>query len=174
MLNHAKHSLTTNGMNYFIIFSTQFKLMKITFTALLICYTTLTFGQNINEKLFKAVSNGDSTQVETLLNKGGDPNFKMKLASFEMSMLIESVQKQDFKIAKLLIEHKADVDYRDWFKTTALMYAANSGNTQIVKLLIAYHADPNAKDEQGNSVLSAAKESKNAEVIKLIGDLQKK
>lgn len=147
--------------------------MKLIITLLLTFSTAIVFGQSTNEKLFKAVLNRDSINVELLLDKGGNPNFKMKQGAFEMSMLITAVQNQDYKTTKLLLEHKAEVDFKDWFKTTALMYAVNKGNKPIVELLIANGADPNAKDEQGNSVLSAAKESKNEEVIKLIERLQK-
>jgi ankyrin repeat protein len=131
------------------------------------------FGQTKNEQLFQAVMKNDSSKVEAYLNDGADPNFKIKKGFFEMDMLIWAVQHQDTKIITLLVEHKAEVDWRDAFKTTALMYAANTGNKTIVDFLIAHGADPNAKDEQGNSVLSAAKESKNEEVIKLIESLQK-
>ena len=148
--------------------------MKAIVTLFMIFSTSVVLGQTINEKLFQAVSDKDSVKVEILLNNGGDPNFKRKSGDFEMSMLIFAVQKQDLKITKLLIEHKAEVDFKDWFKTTALMYAANTGNKSIVELLIANGANPNSKDDQGNSVLSAAKESKNEDVIKLIERLQKK
>jgi ankyrin repeat protein len=142
--------------------------MKLIITIALVFSSILTFAQNNNESLYKAVMNSDSLMVKELLNKGADANYKMKTGQFEMSMLIWAVQKQNFSITKLLIEHKAEVDWRDWFKTTALMYAANSGNKPIVQLLIAHGADVNASDGQGNSVLSAAQESKNQELITLI------
>lgn len=148
--------------------------MKLILIILFTFSTAIVCGQTTNEKLFKAVLDRDSVNVGILLSEGGNPNFKVKQGNFEMSMLINAVQKQDVKIVKLLLEHKAEVDFKDWFKTTALMYAANTGSKPIVELLIAYGANPKAKDGQGNSVLSAAKESKNQDVIKLIESLQKK
>jgi ankyrin repeat protein len=147
--------------------------MKTIITFFLLFSATLVFGQTKNEQLYQSVMKNDSAMVEARLNDGADPNFKVKKGFFEMSMLIWAAQHQDTKIVKLLVEHKAEVDWRDAFKTTALMYAANTGNKTIVDFLIAHGADPNAKDEQGNSALSAAKESKNEEVIKLIESLQK-
>jgi ankyrin repeat protein len=148
--------------------------MKIIITLFLLFSTVLVFGQTKDEQLYQAVTKSDSVNVEVLLNQGADPNLKKKSGFFELSMLIWAAQHQNVKIAKLLIEHRAEVDWKDAFNTTALMYAANSGNIDMVKLLLDHGADPNARDEQGNSVLSAAKESKNEEVIKLIQNLQKK
>jgi len=147
--------------------------MKTFITLILLFSATLAFGQTKDEQLYNAVMKSDSLKVETLLNQDANPNFKVKQGFFEFSPLIWAVQHQDLKIVKLLVEHKAEVDWRDGFKTTALMYAASKGNKAIVEFLIAHGADPNAKDEQGNSVLSAAKESKNDEVIKLIEKLLK-
>jgi len=148
--------------------------MKSILTLLLIFTSLLSFSQSKNEQLYDAVSRHDSTKTETLLKQGADANFKMKASTFEISMLITAVMHQDTKIVKLLIEHKAEVDWRDWFKTTALMYAAHTGNKLIIDMLIAAGADPMAKDDQGNSVLSAAKESNNEIVIKQIESLQHK
>ncbi|WP_419788510.1 ankyrin repeat domain-containing protein [Mucilaginibacter sp. SP1R1] len=101
--------------------------------------------------------------------KKADANFKKKTGGFlEISMLILAVQNNDLRDVKLLVGHGAEVDWRDAFKTTALMYAANKGNKDIVIYLIKSGADVKAKDEQGNSVLSAAQEGKNNEVIGLI------
>ncbi len=146
---------------------------KTLITCCLIFISTLTFGQNKDELLYQAISKKDTAKVKSLLIQGANPNFKKKVGEFEISMLILAIQERNYTISKLLVDHKVDVNFKDWFKTTALMYAANFGDKHIVELLIANGADVNAKDEQGNSVLSAAKESKNEEVIKLIESLVK-
>jgi len=134
--------------------------------------TTTSFCQDLNEQLYNAVSKKDSLSVQNLLIKKADANFKKKTGGFlEISMLILAVQNSDFNDVKLLIGHGAEVDWRDAFKTTALMYAASKGNKAIVIYLIKNGADVNAKDEQGNSVLSAAEESKHSEIIELIKNL---
>lgn len=69
---------------------------------------------------------------------------------------------------KSLLENNADVNWRDGFNSTPLMYAASKGNIEIVDLLLKYGADINANDGMGNTVLTAAKESKNAEFILFI------
>ena len=135
---------------------------------------SVSYGQDLNKDLHKAVVAKDTIGVKKLLESGADANYRPKSGFFEMSLLIWAVQKQDYGNVKLLIEHKAEVDFKDAFKSTALMYAANTGNMDIVSYLISKGADPTATDDQGNSVLSAAKESKNKEVIELIKKLQKK
>ncbi|WP_121808758.1 ankyrin repeat domain-containing protein [Mucilaginibacter kameinonensis] len=127
-------------------------------------------AQTINEQLYKAVNVNDTTLAETLINKGADVNFKHKAMNFEMSLLILSVQKDQPKMVKLLVDHKAEVDWKDWFGSTALMYAANKGNVAVISYLLKSGADIHFKDKDGNSVLSAAKEGGNAEAIKLIED----
>lgn len=136
--------------------------MKIVFSIIvLVLVTTTSFCQDLNEQLYKAVSNKDSLSVQNLLIKKADANFKKKTGGFlEISMLILAVQNNDLSDVKLLVGRGAEVDWRDAFKTTALMYAANKGNKDIVIYLIKSGADVKAKDEQGNSVLSAAEEGK--------------
>ncbi|EHQ25945.1 ankyrin repeat domain-containing protein [Mucilaginibacter paludis] len=150
--------------------------MKIVFSIIvLVLVTTTSFCQDLNEQLYKAVSNKDSLSVQNLLIKKADANFKKKTGGFlEISMLILAVQNNDLSDVKLLVGRGAEVDWRDAFKTTALMYAANKGNKDIVIYLIKSGADVKAKDEQGNSVLSAAEEGKNDEVIGLIKSLVNK
>ena len=125
-------------------------------------------GKGQDKKMFEAVSAKDSLQVKAALNKGANPNFRVKAGFFEMSLLILAVQQNDFAIVKLLLDHKAEVDFRDAFNMTALMFAAHGGNEKLVSYLISKGADVRATDGKGNSVLSGAQESKNQEVISLI------
>lgn len=75
---------------------------------------------------------------------------------------------KQFDISKILIENKADVNWKDGFKTSAIIYAASSGNKELVELLLSHGANINDSDGQGNTVLTAAKESKNKDLIKFI------
>jgi ankyrin repeat protein len=147
--------------------------MKTFITLILLFSATLVLGQTKDEQLYDAAIKNDSLKVEALLDQGANPNVRLKRGSFELSILIWAAQHQYAKVVKLLVEHKVEVDWRDVWKETALLYAAHTGNKAIVEILIAGGADPSAKDDQGSSVLDAAKESKNEEVIKLIESLQK-
>jgi len=83
-------------------------------------------------------------------------------------MLITAVNSAKIEIAKMLIDKKADVNWKDGFNTTALMYAASKGNKDMVVMLLNNGANIDDNDGQGNSVLSAAKRSKNKELVRFI------
>jgi ankyrin repeat protein len=91
-------------------------------------------AQDLNTRLYKAVSAKDTTAVEALLTKGADANYKFKMGQAEMNLLSVAVTNKDFKSVRLLVEHKANVNGRDWFNTTPLMYASNGGNLDIVNI----------------------------------------
>jgi ankyrin repeat protein len=127
------------------------------------------FGQNNNEKLYNAIALGDSSIVKNLLKNGADPNYVISKGQWlKVNMLITAVTQGNIYIVKILITNGADVQWKDGFNTTALMYAASGGSIDIVELLLGSGANINDNDGQGNSVLSAAKESKNAAVIALV------
>jgi len=86
------------------------------------------------------------------------------------SVLTTAVNNRDVAVVKMLLARHADVNWKDGFNTTALMYAPALGNKELTGLLLAAGADVRASDGKGNTVLSAAKESKNQEVIQLIED----
>lgn len=131
--------------------------------------SVLTMAQGKEEQLFAAVQKNDKAKVEALLKKKADPNYIKQAGPWmKVSPLITAVNNANVEIVKLLIANSAQVDWRDGFNTTALMYAAANGNKEIVELLIASGADINATDGEGNTVLTAAKEGKNEEVIALI------
>jgi|SRR6185312_4116324 len=139
-----------------------------TFTLLIICIYAN--GQTLNEQLYQAVKAKNSTQVGLLLDKGADANYKAARGEFQLSLLIVSVNNQDIQTVKLLVDHNAEINWKDWFKTTALMYAAQKGNVEIISYLLKHGADIHAHDDQGNTVLTAAKEGNHPEAIKLIED----
>lgn len=129
----------------------------------------ITNGQDKNELLLKAVTNGDKETVDKLIKEGADVNYVKEVGPWmKMNPLITAINKRQFDISKMLIENKADVNWKDGFKTSAIIYAAGQGNKEIVELLLANGANINDNDGQGNTVLTAAKESKNKDLIKFV------
>lgn len=126
------------------------------------------FGQNVDEKLYKAVKENNLSDVNEFIKQNGNPNFTEEKSWVKINLLITAVKNNNYEIAKKLIESKADINWKDGFNTSALMYACSNGSLKIVNLLIENGADINANDEQGNSVLTAAKESNNKDLILLI------
>ena len=134
------------------------------------------FGQDNNEKLYSAITRGDTLIVRQLLNNDADPNYIIASGPWmKVNMLITAVNNGNIDIAKMLIAKNANVNWKDGFNTTALMYAAAKGNKDMVILLLNNGANISDNDGQGNTVLTAAKESKNKDLIKFIqGKLKEK
>lgn len=63
------------------------------------------------------------------------------------------------KTAKLLLDHKADVNVLDNSKSTPLHYAASMGNLEIIVLLLDYGADVNAIDSDNQVPMELAAEN---------------
>ncbi|HEX8989609.1 MAG TPA: ankyrin repeat domain-containing protein [Rhodocyclaceae bacterium] len=68
-------------------------------------------------------------------------------------------------IARLLIEHKADLDAPAPNGQTPLMLAAGAGFIDIVKLLVDSDADMDAEDPAGNTAISLAEKNGHADVV---------
>ncbi|MFD3004040.1 ankyrin repeat domain-containing protein [Pontibacter toksunensis] len=142
---------------------------------LTLCTSILTMAQRKDEQLYAAVQKNDKAKVEVLLKKKANPNYIKQAGPWmQVSPLITAVNNSNVEIVKLLIASRAQIDWRDGFNTTTLMYAASKGNREIVELLLASGADVNATDGEGNTVLTAAKENKNSEVVTLIKSKLKK
>ena len=142
---------------------------KICILFLLLNSIFLVSAQDKNDVLYNAIIKNDKATVEKQLAAGANANYVKELSPWlRVSMLIAAVDNSNLEIVKLLLANKADVNYRDGFYTTAIMYAASSGELDIAKVLFDAGAKANDNDGKGTSVLSSAKESENAELIALV------
>ena len=64
--------------------------------------------------------------------------------------------------------HGADINARDNYGWTALIYAAINGYTEIARLLLSAGADVNIKANDGNTALMEAKNYNHPEIVKLL------
>ena len=132
-------------------------------------FSALAYGQSKEQELYKAIVQKNEKQVFKLLQEGANANYAMGPENFRMHLLHTAITVSKSKtIVELLLKHKADVNGKDAFDSTPLMYAASSGDLEMVELLLQHGADVKAGDRQGNTVLTAAKESKNQAVIEFI------
>lgn len=166
---HSVHFLVLNTLPFFFKYPLTLNSKMKTFVFVLVLISNTSFLALAQDgKLFDAVSKNDMKKVEKLLSKNANPNVVLSMGMMQLSPLIQAVINDNLEIIKLLVEHKAQVDWRDGFNSTALMYAASMGKKEIVEYLLLKGADAKAEDGTGNSVLTAAKGSQNAEVIALI------
>ncbi|MEI0518875.1 ankyrin repeat domain-containing protein [Brachyspira murdochii] len=85
-----------------------------------------------------------------------------------MIELLEASKNNDLETLKALIENGADVNVKDDYNKTALMYASEKGHLEIVKYLLDKGADINAKDNYGKTALMYASEKGHSEVAKFL------
>ena len=70
--------------------------------------------------------------------------------------------------ALALIAAGSDVNERDVFGHTALMFAAGEGHLEIVQILLAQGAEVNALNQVGATALSRAKAKGHTEIVNLL------
>ncbi|WP_443946609.1 ankyrin repeat domain-containing protein [Pedobacter sp. AW1-32] len=148
--------------------------MRTLFIFILSFSTSIVMAQSSNDSLYRAVVKNDTNLSKQFIKKGANVNYVKQQGWMKVSPLITAVNNKSFSLVKILIDNNADVNWKDGFQTTALMYAASNGLEDIVRLLLEKGADAMIKDNQGNDALSAAKESKNIKVVELITQAQKK
>lgn len=105
----------------------------------------------LNKQLLKAAGDGDTSKVQSLLDRGADVHAKNWS---DWTPLHEAASEGRTETAQLLLERGADVDAKDnrngW---TPLHRAAVGGRTETAKLLLERGADVNAKDEADKTPL---------------------
>ena len=126
------------------------------------------YKEQIGKDLYEAVEANDKEKVELLLELGADPNYN-RTGEFDISSVLTiSVTNENLEIVKLLVANKAQIHWRDFSETTAIIFAAGFGNMDIVKFLIANGANIRDTNRNGITVLDAAKQSKNKKLIAFI------
>jgi len=129
--------------------------------------------------LIGAVQFGHTTIVEALIKAGADVNHKDELN--QSTPLMWAVRKEEseegrvtapiekkYDIAKLLIQSGADIHVKNRWGSTALQWAADSGNLLMVQTLIDRGADVNAGDDAGLTPLMVAANYEGEAYLKMV------
>jgi ankyrin repeat protein len=133
-----------------------------------------------DEALFIAVDKGQIKQVQILLKQGASPNtVQMSIPGggghdhtktkeeisdvgdpsflrMKMTPLIRAIINDDLPIARILLEHGANVNAKGWHNRTPIIWASDASNKPIIDLLIKFKAGLNAKSDEGFTALSLA------------------
>ena len=72
------------------------------------------------------------------------------------------------EIAKILVNHGANVNHRYEEGASPLMEAAHNGNVELVEFFLEKGADPNAKTKDGKSPLVFAREKNHTAVVDIL------
>jgi len=112
--------------------------------------------------LYTAINrNRQDNAIQFLLQNGAVPNGEILLLTME---------RQKFDLARQFIEAGVDVNYRypltrnDADGMAPLLYAAKLGNLEILKLLVEKGANVNVKAVNGDTALSIARKNNNDEI----------
>src|SRR5208337_4609956 len=105
----------------------------------------------VNVRLCDEIFNGNLPQVESLLDKGADPDIKQCLNGMTPLMVAASFNRTE--IMKALLAQGAGVNDVDKSGSTALMIAADKGNIESVNILLDRGAYINASDNADRTVL---------------------
>ena len=135
--------------------------------------TLLQYGASINAAdcerytpLNKASFGGHVETVRILLQHGADVN---KADDYSNSLLNVS-RRRRFDIARLLLDHLADVGVEDWDRKTPLHYASLWSTAEMVHLMLDRGANPNAEDIKGQTALHLASSEGNTETMRSLLD----
>ena len=96
--------------------------------------------------MFKTIKRNNIEKIKELIN-GADVNIQNEDGD---TLLHYAINDENYEIVKLLLEHSANVNAKDYYGDTPLH---NTNNYEIAKLLIEYGANVNAKNEFGSTPL---------------------
>ena len=107
--------------------------------------------------LNRAVSSGNATSTELLLDAGADPDSRDENDNsviFEAAKVLETYgPRSAAQIVKLLHKHGANLKARDNSQSTLLHVAAEACNLEAIEMLLAEGLDPDVVDKMGQTPL---------------------
>ncbi|XP_028391465.1 uncharacterized protein LOC114516242 [Dendronephthya gigantea] len=131
-------------------------------------------------RLAEAISNGRLYQTKMILNDFTNLDY---LDDEELSPLMRAFMIEDAKhrtrsaMVKLLIQHKADVNFQDKHGQNVLNWACKANKLDLVRLLLEkclQDIDPTTQDLEGNTPLIYAVMNNNVNMVKLLVSVLKK
>jgi hypothetical protein len=116
---------------------------------------TATFSDEVTDRFFLSILEGDMAAVQGFLDAGMSPNVKRPRLGH--SPLYTAVMSRNDEMAMLFLSLGADVNFTDAVGATPLLRAAgNCQSLKLVKALVAAGADVNAKAKGGGTPLMIA------------------
>ena len=121
-------------------------------------------GSERDHALFRAIRQGDSDLVQSLIRQGVPANLR---ATDGSTPLMVAALHGTADIAAILVDHGADVNLANDKGVTALLWGV--GNESIVRLLLNRGADIHAQSALGNNpIIAAAAYPGNSQVIEML------
>ena len=133
------------------------------------------WGADVYEALRIACETGDATALEGLLG-GADDNLDLdrSIADSQNSAvgvaLHVACAHGHLEVARVLIDHGADLDQRDDRGDSPMHRATHNNHTDLVRLLLDHGADPNQTNDNKKSPLRVACEHMRVDITRLLLD----
>ncbi len=120
-----------------------------------------------NTPLYSAAFYGDLEMVQVLLEYGVDINAQNRYGRTPLSFASLD-DRDDPRVARLLVERGADPNTRNWISFTPLLDALEARMIEIARVLIELGASVEVKDNGGRTPLDIASGEQREEIIKLL------
>lgn len=126
---------------------------------------SLVFAQEKAKSIFDIARSGTVTEVQELMKQNPDVINQTNESGF--SPLILACYRGNVEVAKFLIDHVKDVNYKS-DEGTALSGLSVKYNKDLVERLLKKNADPNIADTTGYTPLFWAVKFGNKELVELL------
>lgn len=121
--------------------------------------------QGYSDSVAAIAAQNKTSEVLGMLNAGRSPNDRDYL---DRTALMYAAINNNTLLARILLDHHADVMLKDKLGNTALHWAAERGNNEVLRMLLAAHAAVNAQNNQGITPLMLAVADNHALSVKLL------
>ena len=125
----------------------------------------------IGDCLPRTISAIESAIIAGNINKVGElidhVNDLMDSADVNLPIHVAS-KHNNIDIIKLLLDHGADINATNYWKTTPLMYACVYGNLAVIKFLLEHGADMSMRNYWGKTAKDRAVEYNRVDCVQLL------
>ena len=138
--------------------------LPVAIGAALLCFSSARAADGSADVLIQAILKNDIAGLKAQLDAGANPNAKVER---DTTPLMYAAAYGSLNAMKTLIDAKADVNARNAFQETALLWSANE--LEKVRLLLNNGANVNAASTQGRTaLLLASAHDGSEEIVKLL------
>ncbi|XP_058233169.1 ankyrin repeat and LEM domain-containing protein 1 isoform X2 [Hemibagrus wyckioides] len=127
---------------------------------------------NLASLLHAAVNETDVRTVESLLQRGAEPNLVLDEGVAAVHLAAGKESEKGLRCLKVLLQHGADPNLRSGEALTPLHIAALWGCYQNLKLLLKNGGDPSLRDQGGNKAVDLAEQEENSKCASILQEYE--
>ncbi|MCI4391744.1 hypothetical protein PGIGA_G00137890 [Pangasianodon gigas] len=127
---------------------------------------------NLASLLHAAVNETDVRTVESLLQRGADPNLVLDEGVAAVHLAAGKESEKGLRCLKVLLQSGADPNLRSGEDLTPLHIAAVWGCYQNLKLLLKNGGDPSLRDQGGNKAVDLAEQEENSKCASILQEFE--